>query len=198
MAFFFKPPQRQVAKATIIKFGQALLLGASTGVIVFFLISVVINRGAVASGNKGSSTSPSVGSPTASPTPSHQKTMPLRFKNPKAGKSAGPQVNVILTGTVPSSDHLWIFILTGGLYYVQSPPTPAPPDYWTLADVNLGSSSAGDVNQTYTICAVLADAQANSAIKKDLARTKSNTGTHAIPGHDGARKVAQVTVIRTH
>jgi hypothetical protein len=182
------------------------LVGAVLGALIVGVLGIVGATMAVGSNHGSLPTTPAstrsvnhstLELRTASPTPtSPSKTIPLTFQNLRAGESVGPQINVILTGMVPSGNHLWIFIYSSGLYYVQSPPILQPPDYWSLAGVDLGGSQ--DAGQAYTICVVLANAQANGAIAKDLARTKSNTGTNVIPGNDGAKKIAQLTVIRTH
>ena len=123
---------------------------------------------------------------------------PIKFKIPREGASVGREVGVTLTGTVPKGRYLWIFVFSSGAYYAEGKPGPLPPDYWFLAGVTLGGSGAGDINAPYTIYAVIADAQANAKITKAFDRNNGNTGTRAIPGGAGAKKVTHVTVVRTH
>lgn len=209
--FLFRPPSWPVklTKDGTLKVVNALALGAGVGLLVFFGISFAINHGSIASGSNAdparsstaptSSASPGAVSTNASPaTGSEPKITPLRFEDLRSNESVGPQINVTLTGSVPSGEHLWIFVYTSGLYYVQSTPTFQPPDYWYLEDVDLGGSAAGDINAPYTIYAVLADPQANSAINALLIRTKSNIGASVIPDDAGVQRIAEVTVIRTH
>lgn len=133
--------------------------------------------------------------PTIIPT-SAQPAVPINFIEPRKGESLGQQISVELTGTVPSGEHLWIFVYSSGEYYVQSAPDWQPP-YW-VSSVYLGANGPADVNALYTIYAVLADTQANVAIQSDIDTTGGNTGTLSVPGGNGAKKVGYITVNRSH
>jgi hypothetical protein len=128
---------------------------------------------------------------------SQSSAAPLRFYNLSDGQHEGLVVKVTLTGTVPRGKYLWIFVRHLGVYYVQGKPTQQGSNIWYLPTVNLGSSSASDANSWYTIYAVLANLQANTAIQADFRSTaRGNSGTPTIPGGSEAKLVTQVTVYR--
>ena len=198
ITYLFKAPHWSVTKEAALKSLTAILLGLGSGLGVLILGSIVSNNGTVASGHpssRPSSTASTSNPPSASSAP---KPIPLEFWKLSNGQSVAHYQEVTLTGTVPSGRHLWIFVYSSGVYYVQGRPIPQPPDFWSLAGVTFGSNAAGDINAPYTIYAVIADQQANGAIDELLKKTKGNTGTSVVPGDGGAQKVAHVTVIRTH
>jgi len=143
-----------------------------------------------------SSSSPS-STPSTTSGLGKQSAVPLKLQKPDQGEKLGRHITVELTGTVPRGEHLWIFVYSSRAYYVQDPPSWQPP-YWVSPDVNLGSGNALDINALYTIYAVLANSQANTAIQADLNTTGGNTGTSLIPGRRGIKQVAYVTVKRAH
>jgi hypothetical protein len=124
--------------------------------------------------------------------------MPLTFHGIHNGELVGQTIQLTLTGTVPGGEYLWIFVYSQGDYYVEGTPAPMPSNYWFLPGVTLGTNSADDINAPYAIYAVLANRQANAAIKEDLKITGGNTGTPTIPGGGGAQTVANLTVLRNH
>jgi hypothetical protein len=190
---------------------QALRFKAEgpVGLLIFFVGAYLLYLGSTSSTNRllptpsspaaQSTAQPSaihsVGLPTTSG-PTERPAVSLKFYKPHKGEELGRQITVELTGAVPRGEQLWIFVYSSHGYYVQDPPSWQPP-FWFSSDVNLGSTDAGDINALYTIYAVLANSQANSAIQQDLNRTGGNTGTPVIPGGSGAKKVAYVTVTRT-
>jgi hypothetical protein len=203
-----KTPNRRGQPGNI---GKAVALGLVVGLTVFALATVIgTGRGSAPSIGASRGSAPSSGNPTpadsnnvsASTAPTESSSpspVPLKFDYLYNGESVGQNVQVTLTGTVPSGEYLWIFVHDSTGYYVQGAPTSLSDNYWHLTDgVTLGSNTADAIDAPYTIYAVLADPQANSAIKEDYNRTGGNTGTSAIPGDGGAQEVASVTVIRTH
>lgn len=202
--WLFAPPALAISKTAVRKLSTAAVLGVGVAIGAFFLLSEVFtNSGSASAGSSPtptlSTTISSQSTPTPTPIPSPQPTEPLRFYRLSNGQSVGRHLQVTLTGTVPSGDHLWIFVYSAPLYYVQGEATPQPPDFWYLpGGATFGLNAAGDRRVPYTIYAVVANAQANKAIARDFHKTGGNTGTRAIPGDGGAHKGPLITVFRSH
>jgi hypothetical protein len=206
ISFLFKPPHWTLKKDVAIKSAIAILVGLGSGLVVLIAGSIITDHGKTppthvsssASNPSSASNSPTVrasNSPTASAKP---EIASLVFQNLSDGQDVGHYETVTLSGTIPNGEHLWIFVYSSGLYYVQGRAQPQPPNFWSLIGVTFGSTATGDVNAPYTIYAVVADQQADGKISELLKRTKGNTGTSMIPGDGGAKKVRHVTVIRNH
>ena len=180
--------------------GFGVVVGGAVGVGLYFGLSNV-NQGSTNAGPSSNPTktptsgSSSTSAGTSTPSPSRALT-PITFKVPHPGQQEGKVITVLLKGDVPNGRHLWIFVKSSGMYYVQGTPTPEPPNYWSLAGVNLGDNHQSDINMPYTIYAIEANAKANSAIERDFHRTHGNTGTSTIPGGVTVKGAPNVTVIR--
>jgi hypothetical protein len=136
---------------------------------------------------------------SANSTTSTNSTVPLSFAEPHDNDKEGLVVKVTLFGTVPSGKYLWIFVCHLGNCYDQGKPTSEAPNIWVLDSVNLGSNLPSDVGHWYEIYAVLANSQANGTIKAKFKSTDyGNYGTRTIPGGSGAKKVAQISLYRSH
>jgi hypothetical protein len=155
------------------------------------------------SGDKVAGQHSSVPQPTASASPTRlaqaSNKAQLAFYKLYKLENVGKVVKTTLTGTVPSGEHLWLFVCHLKDCYVQGTPWLTRSHRWYLPTVNLGSASPSDINSRYTIRAVLADSRANRAIQAAYKRTGyGNYGLSKIPGGTGARAVAHVTLYRDH
>jgi hypothetical protein len=124
---------------------------------------------------------------------------PLAFLKPPNWEAEGKVIEVTLTGTIPRSEYLWIFVYHAGRYYVQGTPASQESDLWSLPAVNLGSTLPSDINSWYTVYAVQANQQANKAIQMEYSNENDlNYGMAVIPGGNGAEKIAYMNLYRTH
>jgi hypothetical protein len=177
------------------------VMAAILGAVVAGVFGVIV---ALISRSSGSSPDapPNANSTTvasSSPVVNKSESLPLTFNALSHPESEGKVVPVTLSGTVPGGEHLWIFVHHAGRYYVQGTPASQGPNLWYLPAVNLGSTLKSDRNSWYTIYAVQANPQANSAIKAEYNNINEvNYGLTVIPGGSGAKKVAYINVYRSH
>jgi hypothetical protein len=150
--------------------------------------------------SSGTKSTPSSGTTSTPHTrPSAHSVVPLSFYEPHDMAQEGLVVGVTLRGTIPPSEHLWVFVCHLGYCYPQGAPTQVTANIWSLSTVNLGSNLASDENSWYTVYAVLANSQANRVILAEFKSTDyGNSGMRKIPGGSGAKEVAHIILYRNH
>jgi hypothetical protein len=123
--------------------------------------------------------------PTSSPT--------LHIEQPCEGERVRRFIQISGRGSVPPNRHLWAFVYNQqDLYWPWGKPRLSL-DQWRVTKVMLGEEYPEDL-APYTVCAVVANDQANTTIEANWNRPGGAQGMSRLP--PWADVVDQVTVVR--
>jgi len=120
---------------------------------------------------------------------------PVRLEEPREGEEVEKFIRVRGSGNAPVDRQLYVFVYRLKLYWPWGKPRILPDlAEWRLNEVQLGEDELPDDLGPYTVCAVLADSQAEAKIEANWNRPGGARGERKLPR--GAEIVDCITVIR--